>query len=42
MWEKVEDSVNLPVVVASLLEDFLQELQLGMKAVITEISGSLQ
>jgi hypothetical protein len=38
----VEGSVDLPVIVAILFEDVLQEHQLGLQAVfITESSGSV-
>jgi hypothetical protein len=40
--EGVEGSMNLPVVVAILFDDVLQEHQLGLQAVfITESSGSV-
>jgi hypothetical protein len=42
MWTAVEDSVELPVVVAILFEDAPQEHQLGLQAVfITKNSGSV-
>jgi hypothetical protein len=42
VWTAVEGSVDLPVVVAILFEDVLQEKQLSLQAVfITESSGSV-